>query len=84
LNASKVVHGSPRLGDAKSTVVIPGIWTIDASAADTSFLGHSYFADRTSCLCDIYYLFRNLVSPPRFGLRKQTCPTGGEYWVLEP
>jgi hypothetical protein len=35
----RTFHGPPRAGD--SIVIVPGIDVIDASAVDTSLLGHS-------------------------------------------
>jgi hypothetical protein len=40
-------------------IVIRRIETIDATAADTSLLGHSYFAEARSVLSDIFYLVCN-------------------------
>jgi esterase/lipase superfamily enzyme len=84
LNASKGVYGSPRLGDARDIVVVPGVDTIDASATDTSFMGHSYFADRVSCLADIFYLLKEKKRPwDRFGLEEKVLQDR-RYWVFRP
>jgi esterase/lipase superfamily enzyme len=40
LRLSKQFHGYPRAGEA--IIVLPGVDTIDASAVDTSLVGHSY------------------------------------------
>jgi len=59
LKASRQVHGSLRAGDAGSGVVlVKGIETIDASGIDTSFIGHSYFAETTSIISDIFDLIK--------------------------
>ena len=48
-----------RLGDAgPGLLILSGMDTIDATAVDTSFLGHSYFAENRSVLSDIFYLVR--------------------------
>lgn len=82
---SKTAHGYPRAGDAKpSLVVVPGVDTIDASWVDTSFTGHSYYADSRSVLFDLFSLLR-YGKPPgeRFGLfvREQG---GLKYWEIRP
>lgn len=59
LKASKALHGYPRAGDSGDGIVlIDGIETIDATGIDTSFLSHSYFADTTSIISDIFDLIK--------------------------
>lgn len=59
LKASKLVHGYPRAGDSRpSLVVVPGLDTIDVSGIDMSLLGHSYYGDSPTVLRDIMALFR--------------------------
>ncbi len=49
--------------------MIPGIDTIDASAVDTSFIGHSYYAENRSVLADIFWLLKDDKPPTdRFGM----------------
>lgn len=83
LVASKKVHGHPRAGDSgQGLVVVPGIETIDATPVDTSFLGHSYFAETRSVLSDIFYLIRDgHRADQRFGLRGIDTQAG-RYWVF--
>lgn len=60
LKASKLLHGNPRAGDAgEKMVIVDGIETIDASGIDTSFLSHSYFADSTSIISDIFDIIQS-------------------------
>ncbi len=60
LKASKELHGNPRAGDSgKGMVIVKGVETIDASGIDTSFLSHSYFADTSSIISDIYDLIKS-------------------------
>ena len=60
LAASRRVHGSPRAGDSgQGLVLIPGVETIDATAVDTSLLGHSYFAEAQSVLSDLFHLIHD-------------------------
>lgn len=69
LAASRWFHGWPRVGDAKKAIVaIPGIDTIDATDVDTSFVGHSPFADRKELLSDIHYLIAGHQVGARHGL----------------
>lgn len=84
LAASKVVHGSPRAGDSgQGLVLVSGVETIDATAVDTSLLGHSYFAEERSVLSDMFSLIRNGERPDqRFGLRRIDTNTG-PYWEFK-
>lgn len=81
LMASKKVHGNPRAGDSGSSlIIVPGIETIDATGTDTSFLGHSYFAETRSVLSDLFYLIRNEQrADNRFGLHRIDSQQG-RYW----
>jgi esterase/lipase superfamily enzyme len=84
LAASKKVHGYPRAGDSgRGLIVVRGIETIDATAADTSLVGHSYFAESRSVLSDMFYLIRNGDrAERRFGLRAVDS-TVGRYWAFK-
>jgi esterase/lipase superfamily enzyme len=84
LTASKKVHGSPRAGDSgQDLVLVSGVETIDATAVDTSLLGHSYFAEARSVLSDMFYLIRNGQRPDqRFGLRRIDSDVG-PYWEFK-
>jgi esterase/lipase superfamily enzyme len=81
LAASRKVHGNPRAGDSgHGLVLVSGIETIDATAVDTSLLGHSYFAEEQSVLSDIAHLIRNRQRPDqRLGLRRIDSNTR-PYW----
>ena len=82
LQTSREVHGGyPRAGDAgEHLIILPGIDTIDASGVDTSFLGHSYFAEAGSILRDIKELVglskpaaqRTFLLPKKRRVDKQT------------
>lgn len=84
LLASRKVHGSPRAGDSgKGLVLASGVETIDATAVDTSLLGHSYFAEARSVLSDMFYLIRSGQRPDqRFGL-KRVDSYDGPYWEFK-
>lgn len=84
LVASKKIHGYPRAGDSgHGLVVVSGVETIDATYVNTSFLGHSYFAENRSVLSDMFYLIKNGERPDmRFGLRRVDAPAG-RYWEFK-
>jgi esterase/lipase superfamily enzyme len=82
LALSKRFHGNPRLGESVS--IIAGIDTIDASSVDTTFIGHSYYAENRSVLSDIFWLFKNGKPPKdRFGMREIT-QEDGVYYEFRP
>lgn len=85
LQLSKKFHGEQRAGDTMpKVVVVKGITTIDASGVDTSFIGHSRYAEGRSILSDIYYLMNNQDDPAdRFGLRAAQSPDG-PYFTFRP
>jgi esterase/lipase superfamily enzyme len=85
IKASKVLHSYPRAGESGDDIVIAaGVDTVDASTVDTSFMGHSYFADKRNVLSDLFYLIREGKPPgERFGLEFRANPRGG-YWAFKP
>jgi esterase/lipase superfamily enzyme len=85
LVASARVNHYRRAGDSRGTLtIIPPVETIDASAVDTGFLGHSYFGDNSSVLSDLYYLLKDgFPAAQRSRLESKTIPAGS-YWVFRP
>ncbi len=82
LAMSKRFHRTPRLGEIFS--IIPGIDTIDASGVDTTFTGHSYYAENCSVLSDIFWLFKDGKPPgDRFGMRPVEH-RDGTYYEFHP
>ena len=83
LVASRLIHKYPRAGESGlGLVVMKSVATIDASALDTSLLGHSYYGDNRSVLTDLFDLIRRGTLPgDRFGLvpREQS---GLRYWLF--
>ena len=82
LLASKKVHGYPRAGDAGAgIVVLSSVETVDASGVDTSFLGHSYFAETRSVLADILLLVREgRRASERTASLVEVLIEAGRYW----
>jgi esterase/lipase superfamily enzyme len=86
LQAARTLAGYPRAGDAgQNLVVVPGIQTVDASSVQTSVLGlgHSYYADNSTILSDLFALIRGRRPDERFGLEAVTAPAG-QYWRFRP
>ncbi|MFI4874882.1 MAG: alpha/beta hydrolase [Blastopirellula sp. JB062] len=85
LLASKNVNGYPRAGDVRPEIVIvPGVDTIDVSAIDTSLIGHAYYGDNDSIICDIFTLLHQPTpASQRLWLQSASGP-GGMYWVFNP
>jgi esterase/lipase superfamily enzyme len=84
LLASHKVHGYPRAGDGgRNIVVVPGIDTIDASALETDFLGHSFFGSNDSVISDLFYVLRGHAPKGRSRLRPRESPAG-RYWAFVP
>jgi esterase/lipase superfamily enzyme len=83
LGASKVVHGSPRLGESGPALVIDRLMeTIDASAIDTDFPGHSYVISERTLLADLTILLgQNLGADKREYLRVHETPDG-RHWAF--
>lgn len=77
---SQKIHRYPRAGTP--LVFVPGVETVDASAVDTDFLGHSIFSEARTVLSDIYSLLRHdQRASERHGL--QALKRGGEiYYVI--
>jgi esterase/lipase superfamily enzyme len=85
LRTSKALNGYPRAGDVSGQVVIiSGVDTIDVSAVDTDFIGHSYYGDLKSLLSDIFSLLSDGKPPgQRFGLQ-EIIVAAGTYWRFRP
>jgi esterase/lipase superfamily enzyme len=83
LQASKLIHKYPRAGESGMDLVITAsIDTVDATAVDTSLIGHSYYGDNRSVLADLFQLIRSGTPPEeRFGL-KPMQRYGSRYWLF--
>ncbi|MDM0007910.1 alpha/beta hydrolase [Variovorax sp. J22G73] len=84
LRTSVEMHGFSRVGSAGKEIVFGnGLETIDASAIDTDFLGHSYFASSPALIRDIGAL---IVEGKRAASRPNLKPRPSEadprYWQM--
>ncbi len=85
LEASKLVHGESRAGDAGADlVVLDGIDTVDASTVDTALLGHSYFGDERTLLSDLFVLVRSGAGPDDRPSLEALDRGGPRYWGFRP
>jgi esterase/lipase superfamily enzyme len=82
---SKLRNGGSRAGDARPEIDVKvGVDSVDASAVDTSLLGHSYIGESRSVLSDLYDLVSANKDPnKRFGVIPRGQPPK-EWWVLNP
>ncbi len=86
LKASEFFAGYERAGQSEPhLLVLKGMDTVDASAVDTSLLGfyHSYFADSTSVLSDLFHDFLGAPAASRVGLQA-VVTAAGKYWKFVP
>jgi esterase/lipase superfamily enzyme len=85
LRASTFWNSGARAGDSSEGVMIlPGVDTIDASAAESDMVGHSYYGESWAILADIFSLLKTGMGPDkRFGLQAAQAD-GQRYWVLQP
>ena len=66
LQGSELLHGAPRAGLAGDRLVLlDGLDSIDMSAIEADMLGHSYFADDTGAMYDLFRLLWRGDPPPR-------------------
>lgn len=84
LKASKAIQKYPRAGDAgpmgADLLILPPIDTVDATAVDTSFIGHSLYGDNRTVLFDLIKVLREGTPPEqREGLNELTR-FGNTYW----
>ena len=90
LIASRNFWRHARAGDVPATgpLVLPGIDTIDVTAASTDIFGlnHSGYAQNNALLTDIGKLVESGVRPPetRFDRLKPVSSAGGAYWRYAP
>jgi esterase/lipase superfamily enzyme len=84
LIASRFFNHGQRIGDSGPEALnFPGIDTIDATAVDSSLLGHTYYGDNVSVLTDLGQLLRNQPITNRHYL-KQVNHGMTFYWAFDP
>lgn len=87
LKVSTKLAGYPRAGEGGDHIlVMPGVLdTIDCSAVDTSLLGlgHSYYADNSTILSDLFRLIHGDAARDRFRLTP-VHNAQGDYWAFAP
>jgi esterase/lipase superfamily enzyme len=85
LAISSLLNSKPRAGDSSDgALVLPGVDTIDASAAEADSIGHSYYGESRAILADVFSLLKTGMPPDRrFGLHPAEAE-GKKYWILRP
>jgi len=90
IQISEKVSSFPRAGATTDGVLTsPNIISIDASATNTSLIGHSYYADSVSVISDLMESIKGVTPRLRTGLSPSTvrhrdaCSEGGESWILK-
>jgi esterase/lipase superfamily enzyme len=85
LLASQAINGAPRAGESgRNLIILPFLDTVDASAVDTDFLGHSYAMGDRFVLSDVFELLKRGTGPDgRAGLRKVVAGAlVGPHWAF--
>ncbi len=82
--SSHAINGYPRAGDSfDGATIVPGIETIDATAANKSILGHSYFEESQAVGSDLSELLNHgMAAANRTLLTAYKLPEG-IYWRLD-
>ncbi len=84
LIASRYFNHGARAGDSGSEMLlVPGIQTIDATAVDSSLLGHSYYGSNVDVLYDLGQLLNNQPIEKRPYLQASTN-ADKPYWYFDP
>ena len=78
---SQGLHDVQRAGYASPPVIVPGIETIDCSAIDLDFLGHSYYGSNVDVLADLFAALKERrTAGERYYLTRRALPSGQHYW----
>jgi len=91
LKASRQLHRDPgrpwvqieRAGDATHPVIEAGLHTIDVSAVDTSFMGHSYYGSNKTVLTDLLYQLKRDRHPDQCPWLHRVPTRNGSYWKMD-
>jgi len=77
---SKSKNDEQRAGDAHPPLVVPGIETIDVSAVDFSFLGHSYYGSNVDVMSDLFRFIKQHRGPETCVYLTRRERDGLAYW----
>lgn len=81
--SSRAINGYPRAGDSfDGATIVPGIETIDATAANSSILGHSYFEESEAVGADLAVLLNDRLNAADRELLTAYKLPNGIYWRL--
>jgi prepilin-type N-terminal cleavage/methylation domain-containing protein len=81
LQISREFNGVGRAGDSSAGVgIYPGIDTIEATNVDTSMDGHSYYAENTAVVSDLFYLVNQGLRPNDRSFIEAVNEERGQYW----
>lgn len=82
--SSRAINGYPRAGDSfDGPTLVPGIETIDATAANNSILGHSYFEESQAVGYDLAELLNSRTRAADRKLLTTYKLPAGIYWRLD-
>jgi len=84
LQASGKLHMGTRIGQSGDNIfVFKGLDTIDASGIDTSFLGHSYFAEKDILINDLKDIIHKSLPPQERKTLIEEIKARLEYWKFK-
>ena len=83
---SKRINGDKRAGDSSPHILLTkGIYSIDVSNVDISFIGHSYYGTNNSVISDIMCVLKNRTPDKRPLIEKvQTPSLKSIFWKFTP
>lgn len=84
LRTSELLHGAPRAGLAGARLITQrGLDSIDMSAIEADLMGHSYFADNTGAMYDLFrLLWRGDPPPRRCGMVGRASARSAQSWTF--
>jgi esterase/lipase superfamily enzyme len=85
LELSRAFNGALRAGDSSGGIrTYPGIETIDATQVETSFEGHSYYADNAAVVSDLFYLVNRGLRPDDRAAIERVGREPDVHWRFRP
>ncbi|WP_425614526.1 alpha/beta hydrolase [Anatilimnocola sp. NA78] len=82
LIVSKSLHQEQRAGDSHPPLIVPGVETIDVSAVDFDFLGHSYYGSNVDVLADLFRLIKERRGQQTCAYLTRQQTDAGHYWYF--